>query len=94
MGRGVGRGVCSSDCVAADHRHWYRHKLKRIVIDMLSTGIRRFDVDTVRREVEAGGRNGWWRMVEMGGGSWWRRMVNVGGGRGQRRMVGRGGWWM
>ena len=91
MGRGVERGVSSGDSVTVDHRHWYRHKLGRIVEDILSTGIRRFELDTVRRAVEVGGGSGWWQMVEVGGGSWWRRMVDVGGGRGSRRMVDEGG---
>ena len=65
VGRGDERGVSSSDCVAVDHRHWYRHTLGRIVEGMLSTGIRKFELDTVRRVVEVGGGSGWWRMVEV-----------------------------
>ena len=87
VGRKVERGVSSSDCVAIDHRHWYRHKLGRIVEGMLSAGIWKFELDTVRRVVEVGGGSGWWWMVEVGGGSGWRRVLDVGGGRGWWRMV-------
>ena len=69
IGRGVERGVSSSDCVAVERCHLYRHKLGRIVEGMLSTGIRKFELDTVRRVVEADGGSGWWRMVEVGGGN-------------------------
>ena len=64
-GRGVERGVSSSDCVrvAVDHRYWYRHKLGRIVEGMLSTGIQKFELDTVRWVVEVGGGGGWWKWV-------------------------------
>ena len=31
-GRRVEEGVSSSECVAVDHRHWYRHKLGKIVV--------------------------------------------------------------
>ena len=54
---------------------------------MLLSGIRKFELDTVRRVVEVGGGSRWWRMVEVGGGRVWRRMVEVGGGRGWRWMV-------
>ena len=73
VGRSVERGVSSSDCVAVDHRYWYRRKLGRIVEGMLSTGIRKFELDRVRRVVKVGGGSGWWRwVVEVGGGGWWR----------------------
>ena len=66
-GRGVEEGVSCSDCIAVDNRHWYWHKLGRIAVGMLSTGIQKFELDPVRRLVEVGG--GWRRLVEVGGGS-------------------------
>ena len=65
VGRGIERGVSSSDCVAVDHRHWYRHKLGRIVEGMLSAGIWKIELDTVRRVVEVDGGSGSRRMVEV-----------------------------
>lgn len=57
-GRSVEEGVSSSECVAVDDRHWYRHKLGKIVVSMLSTDIQKFELDTGRRVVELGGGSG------------------------------------
>ena len=57
-GRGVERCVSSSDCVTVDQRHRYRHKLGGVVDGVLSTGIRKYELDTVRRVVDVGGGSG------------------------------------
>ena len=58
VGRGVERGVSSSDGVTVDQRHRYRHKLGGVVDGVLSTGIRKYELDTVRRVVDVGGGSG------------------------------------